>query len=261
MTTSVWIGEATGSGVDETVERERLRVLEDLGLIDTAESESFDRITRMASQMFGAPVTAVSLTDRSRQWFKSSVGTQGREIPREGAPCAEVTRTQAFLYVPNMLDDPRFEDCLLARSGVRFYAGAPLTTRGGYTLGAMCILDSTPRTLSPEQRQSLEDFAAMVMAQVELQHDFGRIEPSSGLPNRHQLYDAIEDQTRQTPGDQRTLIVIELADLRAVGEGRHGAGVALCGRTGNGFGADHQVSARAEGRCLPSRLCVAGRAR
>jgi hypothetical protein len=73
-------------------EADRLRALRDLNLLNTSPSESFDRITRMASQLFSAPISAISLTDENRQWFKSRVGC-GTEIPRYKAPCAEVTRT------------------------------------------------------------------------------------------------------------------------------------------------------------------------
>ena len=163
------------TALNQDLEERRQHALEELGLIDTLESESFDRITRMASRLFGAPVSAVSLTDRSRQWFKSHVGTAGREIPRYQAPCAEVTRTQTFLNIPDLLQDERFANCPLANAGIRFYAGAPLTTRSGYTLGAMCVLDSEPRIFTTDQVASLEDFAAMVMSQIELQHEAGRM--------------------------------------------------------------------------------------
>ncbi len=192
--------------------------LEELGLIDTPESESFDRITRMAAQFFTSPISAVSLTDRTRQFFKSYVGTPGREIPRIGAPCAEVTRSRAFLHVSNLLEDERFHDSPLAKAGVRFYAGAPLTTRSGFTLGAMCVLDSVPRTLTSAQIKSLEDMAAVVMAQIELQHEFGRIDPSSGLPNRHQMYEDIEDQQRNQPDRPAVLVLIQLTDFHHVSE-------------------------------------------
>ena len=193
-------------------EEARMNVLKSLDLLDTPESEGFDRITRMASRLFHAPISAVSLTDHDRQWFKSHVGTQGRQLPRAGAPCAEVTRSAAELIIPDLLEDPRFFDCPLAKSGVRFYAGAPLTTRDGYVLGAMCVLDNTPRTVTPEESASLHDFAAMVMAQVELQHDFGRIDPLSGLPNRNQLNDDLQDLERQHPGASRVAVLIDLAD-------------------------------------------------
>ncbi|MDN3562181.1 hypothetical protein [Vreelandella neptunia] len=71
-------------------EQDRLFALRQLNLLDTSPSESFDRITRMASQLFGLPIAAVSLTDENRQWFKSRVGVDHWEIPRETAPCGEV---------------------------------------------------------------------------------------------------------------------------------------------------------------------------
>ena len=208
------------TGVAQTsdfhAEEFRLQALEDLKLLDTPESESFDRITRMACELFQMPIAAVSLTDRNRQWFKSAQGVDHRQIPRDSAPCAEVTRSRSVLHVPNLLDDPQFADSFLAKSGIRFYAGAPLATREGRVLGAMCVLSDEPRKLSSQQLHSLEDLAAMVMSQIELQHEFGRIDPASGLPNRHQLEEDILDQHRRSPDASRVLLLIELADLRHV---------------------------------------------
>ena len=204
------------AGTDD--EAERLSVLQDLDLLDTPESESFDRITRMAARLFQVPISAVSLTDCHRQWFKSHVGTQGREIPREGAPCAEVTRSRRMLVIPDMLDDSQFCTSLLAKSGIRFYAGAPLITREGHVLGAMCVLDQQPRTPSPEEQSSLVDFAAMVMAQIELQHDFGRVDPLSGLPNRNQLTEDLTDLLRDHRGEDRVAVLIDLAEPRQLNQ-------------------------------------------
>ena len=199
-------------------EEMRLQALQELTLLDTPESESFDRITRMAAQLFRVPISAGSLTDRHRQWFKSSIGTKGREISREGAPCAEVTRSAELLAIPDMLDDDRFANCYLAQSGIRFYAGAPLATRDGHVLGAMCVLDAKPRTISIEEANSLRDLAALVMAQIELQHDLGRIDPSSGLPNRYQLDADLADQERNCPNEPQVAVLINLADLRHLPE-------------------------------------------
>ena len=194
------------------IEEVRLQTLQDLDLLDTPASESFDRITRMASQFLGAPVAAISLTDRKRQWFKSHAGTQEQEISRDGAPCAEVTRSADVLTIPDMLADHRFASCSLAQSGFRFYAGAPLI-REGHVLGSMCLLDCKPRSFSPEEMNSLQDFATLVMTQIELQHNLGRIEQSSGLPNRHQFNEDVADQERKSPGEPRVAMLIDLADL------------------------------------------------
>ena len=198
-------------GVD-AAEASRLAVLRDLALLDTPESDAYDRITRMASRLFGVPIAAVSLTDANRQWFKSHVGTSGREIPREKAPCAEVTAQAGTVVVTDLQQDPRFSDGILARSGVRFYAGAPLITRDGHVLGAMCVLDQTPRELTEGERASLRDFAAMVMAQVELEHDYGRRDPLSGLANRNQLANDVADLARAHPGAPRVLLLVSLLD-------------------------------------------------
>ncbi len=192
-------------------EAERLRALRDLDLLDTAPSESFDRITRMASKLFNAPISAISLTDENRQWFKSRVGC-GPEIPRYKAPCAEVTRIGDVLVVPDLTKDCRFDGGYLADNGVRFYAGAPLVTCDGYTLGSMCVLDTEPRVDSPEYENALRDLAAMVMAQIELQHSIGRIDPASGLPNRNQFVEDIEDMSLDYPHAERIAVLFDLVD-------------------------------------------------
>jgi EAL domain-containing protein (putative c-di-GMP-specific phosphodiesterase class I)/GAF domain-containing protein len=196
----------------------RLHALMQLNLLDTPPSESFDRITRMASRMFNLPIAAVSLTDRDRQWFKSRVGVEHWEIPREKAPCGEVADTAGPLVVKDLLQSPCYRDSLLAQSGIRFYAAAPLVTREGFSLGAMCVLGTEPRDISPEEESVLADLAAMVMAQIELQHAFGRIEPVSGLPNRHQLLDDLEDEARDHPGGSRCFVLLELADAARLQE-------------------------------------------
>ncbi|MGN7159513.1 hypothetical protein [Sphingomonas solaris] len=81
-------------------EEARLDALYQLNLLDTPPSASFDRITRMASQIFNLPISAVSLTDRDRQWFKSRVGVEHSSIPRDKAPCAQVAETTEVLVIP-----------------------------------------------------------------------------------------------------------------------------------------------------------------
>jgi EAL domain-containing protein (putative c-di-GMP-specific phosphodiesterase class I)/GAF domain-containing protein len=192
-------------------EAARLDALRQLGILDSAPSESFDRITRMASQIFGLPVSAISLTDKDRQWFKSRVGVTDTQLGRDGAPCAEVAETTQALVIPDLLADPVYADSQLAARGTRFYAGAPLTTRDGYGLGALCVLGTEPRTVTAAEMTALRDLAAMTMAQIELQHAFGRIDPISGLPNRQQFLDDLDDLTRDHAGERRLLVMFDLA--------------------------------------------------
>jgi GAF domain-containing protein len=193
-------------------EAERLDVLRKLNLLDTPPSEAFDRITRMAAQLFQLPVAAVSLTDTDRQWFKSRVGVDHDRLPRMKAPCAQVTDESAMVVIHDLQADAEYRDSPLAASGARFYAGAPLMTNDGYCLGAMCVVGSEPRQVSEAERASLRDMAAMVMAQIELQHALGRVDPLSGLPNRNQFIDDFGDLTLDRPhGEERVAALINLA--------------------------------------------------
>ncbi|KQN92645.1 diguanylate phosphodiesterase [Sphingomonas sp. Leaf231] len=192
-------------------EEARLGALCQLKLLDTPASESFDRITRMASQIFALPVAAVSLTDRDRQWFKSRVGIDHHSIPRDKAPCAEVAEARKPVVIEDFLTNPRYADSVLSRAGTRFYAGAPLVTSDGYGLGALCVLGTEPRQATPSELAALADLAAMVMAQIELQHAFGRIDPVSGMPTRNQFRDDLVDLARDHPGERRVAVVIDLA--------------------------------------------------
>lgn len=193
-------------------EVERLAALRELRLLDTPPSESFDRITRMASHAFGLATAAVSLTDLDRQWFKSRVGIDVESMPREGAPCSEVATNGSVLVIPDLALEPEYRDTPLAGSGARFYAGAPLLTRDGLAIGALCVVGSTPRTFSDAETAMLRDMAAMVMAQVELQHAYGRIDPMSGLPNRTQCLDDLNDLVRtEAKGGRRLVVLVDLA--------------------------------------------------
>ncbi len=193
-------------------EAARLDALRKLDLLDTPPSEAFDRITRMAAQVFGLPIAAVSLTDTDRQWFKSRVGVEHWSIPRERAPCATVAESASFLVIPDLAEDPEFRDSHLARCGIRFYAGAPLTTREGHALGAMCVLGTAPRQITDAERSLLADLAAMVMAQIELQHAMGRLDPISGLPNRNQYIDDFSDLAKDRPrGETGLALFVQLA--------------------------------------------------
>jgi EAL domain-containing protein (putative c-di-GMP-specific phosphodiesterase class I)/GAF domain-containing protein len=193
-------------------EAARLDALRRLDLLDTPPSEAFDRITRMAAQLFNLPIAAVSLTDSDRQWFKSRVGVEHTSIPRMRAPCASVADHSATLIVPDLLADEYFQESPLAQSGIRFYAGAPLTTRDGFCLGAMCVLGTEPRQVTAAEQAALADLAAMVMSQIELQHALGRIDPMSGLPNRNQFIDDFADLEKDRPaGERRLAVLVNLA--------------------------------------------------
>jgi EAL domain-containing protein (putative c-di-GMP-specific phosphodiesterase class I)/GAF domain-containing protein len=199
-------------------EAKRLDALRKLKLLDSPPSEAFDRMTRTVAELFKLPIAAVSLTDSDRQWFKSRVGVTHDTIPRLKAPCAQVTDESEMLVIRDLLADSYYKDSPLARSGIRFYAGAPLITHDGFCLGALCVLGTTPREVTSSECNALRDLAAMVMAQIELQHALGRVDPVSGLPNRTQFIEDFRDMGLDGPvGHSRLAALVSLGSPDQLG--------------------------------------------
>lgn len=153
---------------------QRLAALRRAALLDTPPEESFDRITRLASRYIGAPVSLVSLVDRDRQYFKSCQGlpdpyAQLRQTPLTHSFCQHVVTTSRPLLIEDARTDPRVKDNLaIADLGVIAYAGQPLVTADGYTLGSFCVIDHKPRHWTREEIALLEDLATIIVGEIEL---------------------------------------------------------------------------------------------
>lgn len=150
-------------------EAERLAALHGLGLLDTPAEERFDRLTRIAAAVFDVPFAFVSLVDAERQWFKSCVGADLRETPREVSFCAHAIHQREPMVVSDTLLDDRFADSpvVLEEPRIRFYAGAPLVLASGHCIGTLCIADRRPRELGAAQMRLLKDLAAMVLEEID----------------------------------------------------------------------------------------------
>ncbi len=151
-------------------EEARLAALERLDILDTEPEEAFDRVARLAQRLFTTPVALVSFIDRDRQWFKSRVGTELPEVPREAAVCDHTIRGDGVLVVADARRDPRFADHPGVRLGrIGFYAGAPLITRDGHRIGTLCVIDPAPRSdLTEATAGDLARLAGIVMTEIEL---------------------------------------------------------------------------------------------
>ncbi len=154
-------------------EQARLSALRDQHVLDTVREDRFDRIATLAADHFGVPIALVSLVDAERQWFKAAVGLSVAETPREWAFCAHsiMLGPNAVLVVEDATQDPRFADnpLVCGSPDIRFYAGAVLTTRDGYNLGTLCVIDSKPHPRpSDADLAYLQTLARLVVDQLDL---------------------------------------------------------------------------------------------
>ena len=150
-------------------ETDRLAALCSYDILDTQPEESFDRLTRLATRLFGVPYASVSLVDSERVWFKSRVGFDAVEIDRETSFCSHAVLSPAVFVVPDALDHEAFRKFPVVTGPpyIRFYAGAPLLTADGLALGTLCLLDCEPRELSEGDASLLAGLAALVVDQFE----------------------------------------------------------------------------------------------
>jgi signal transduction histidine kinase len=120
-------------------------------------------------------MSAISLVDSERQWFKARVGLSACETTRDASFCAHAMHDDGVMVVEDALLDPRFATypAVVGEPHVRFYAGAPLVSADGQRLGSLCVIDRRPRTLAANQRDGLLILARHVMVQLELRQ-YGR---------------------------------------------------------------------------------------
>jgi anti-sigma regulatory factor (Ser/Thr protein kinase) len=154
-------------------EAKRLETLRSYRILDTDPEQGFDDLTLLASQICETPIALISLVDEDRQWFKSRVGVQASETPRNVSICAHAIQHQGLFIVEDTHKDARFRDNPLVQQEphVRFYLGAPLRARDGEALGTLCVIDRKPRTLRPDQKEALQALQRQAEAQLELRRN------------------------------------------------------------------------------------------
>jgi len=152
-------------------EQERLEALRSYEVLDTPPEASFDDITQLAAQLCGTPISLIALIDAERIWLKSRTGiVDTLEVPRDTAFCGRAVLRPELHVVADTLAHPHLAQhpLVAAPPYLRFYAGAPLITPEGVTLGTVCVADVVPRQLSAAQLRSLEALARQVVSQLEL---------------------------------------------------------------------------------------------
>jgi diguanylate cyclase (GGDEF)-like protein len=149
----------------------RLEALRHYEILDTLPEQAYDDITRIAAYIAQSPIALISLIDADRQWFKSRVGLDAPETPRDFAFCAHAILTpDQPLIVPDATRDHRFADnpLVTGEPRIRFYLGTPLVTTDHHALGTLCVIDRVPRELTVEQVHALGALSRQVVAQFDL---------------------------------------------------------------------------------------------
>ena len=190
-----------------TSEAARVAALNRYAILDSEPEQSFDDLVTLAAHICDAPMAMLSLVDDHRQWFKSKLGVQVPETPRETSICAHAIQQGNLFIVPDTLQDERFRQnpLVTGEPHIRFYAGAPLINEDGFALGTLCVVDREPRELEPDQKEAISALARLALRQMELRM------------NLQLLKDALNDRTREEHARELELKRLEEKLVRVMG--------------------------------------------
>lgn len=179
-------------------EAARLEALNQYQILDTEPEEAFDDLARLAAHICGTPIASINLIDANRQWFKSKVGIDLTEIPRDVGLCHLYFEQADVVVISDALADERFATHPVVTSYpyVRFYAGIALITPEGHALGTLCVLDQVPRELSEEQLEALRALSRQVMAQLELRRNLADL--ARNITERRQAEEELQRQNQRS---------------------------------------------------------------
>ena len=203
-------------------EPERLEALRRYRILDTAPERAFDDLTYLASFFCKTPMALVSFIDRNRQWFKSRVGFSHAQTSRGLSFCTHTILQPTVMVIPDTAADSRFRNNALVTHdpAVRFYAGAPIFSMDGLPLGALCVMDREPRTLTVGQEESLRAMSRLAGALLETRRSVGDLAVATETMNLLSQMLPVCSSCRRLQNEQGDWVSLE----RFVRDHAHAAG-------------------------------------
>lgn len=159
-----------GKNIIPKDEEKRLEELHKYVELNGTPDKYFNEMSYIIAKCFNTPIALISLVGNEHVEFKGNFGMDGVNSADRGTSLCSL----AILDLePTVFKDATKEPCLLANPlvagefGLKFYAAAPITTKNGYNIGAVCLVDKEPRDFSNEEKDLLKDFAGNVIRELE----------------------------------------------------------------------------------------------
>jgi PAS domain S-box-containing protein len=161
--------------------------------LDPAVTKDLNDIVSLAAQICNTPAALFTLVDDNTQWFKSAKGISLSHTSKEISFCKYTIQQQDVFKIEDATKDDRFlnNPLVYGDANIRFYAGAPLTTKDGFNVGSLCVVDFEKRKLTDSQQNSLRVLSKQVINLLELNHSLKMLAQKNEQTILHQK--AIED--------------------------------------------------------------------
>ncbi len=178
-------------------------------ILNTPPEPAYDDIVKLATLICDVPVALICFVDRDRFWFKAKVGLDIFEVPCEATPCSYVLdHSDEILVATDITKDGRVTATArqaLLDQDLRFYAGAPLVTPDGHTVGTICVFDTAPRSFAAEKAQALAVLARQVMAMLELRRHVAVLRDANNKLAASSMTDSLTGLPNAVAFDRRLL--------------------------------------------------------
>lgn len=203
----------------------RLAALRRYNILDTDPEEEFDEIVALIRSIFNISSAAINLIDFDRQWSKAAAGispdhcASQNNCPRSEAFCDHTIRSQEAMMIEDATMDPRFYNnhFVTGPQGVRSYLGVPLTTPDGYNIGALCVFGTEPRSFTSADKEVLNNFAKVVMSQMELRLT-ARIDGLTGVLNRKAFVTRLDRVVAEDSAQPASLVLLDLDHFKSIND-------------------------------------------
>lgn len=160
-------------GMDPVRDPERLEEIAALRLASPETDAILQQAVDEAAARLRLPIGLVSIVLDEAQFFAAHTGLEGwiaeaRGTPIEWSFCANAVRSGEPFVVEDAATHPAVKDIPLVRlDGIRCYAGIPLVTSRGHTVGTLCVIGYEARSFGEEEMEALRALAARAVERIE----------------------------------------------------------------------------------------------
>ena len=158
------------TSTEDIREIKRLQTLLSYNILDTPYEEDFDELAQLIALICDVPIAVISMIDDKRQWYKTKVGIDGNETPKEETFCQYTVLQDELIEISDALLDERVKNNphVTSENGIRFYAGMPLKAENGSNIGTVCVVDGKPKELNDRQKKALKLLTKQAMHLIEV---------------------------------------------------------------------------------------------